>query len=68
MNIYYLPLVKKIPCPFTDMESLKAVLDGAVYLACSDASCAYVGFSYFAVIFDSDSLDIRIPFSLSMSV
>lgn len=51
------------------MESLDAViLDGAVDFACSDASCAYVSFSDFAVIIDSYSLNIGIPFSLRMSV
>ena len=50
------------------MESQIAVLDGAVDLACSDASGAYVSFSYFAIVIDSNSLNVGIPFSLGMSV
>jgi len=43
-------------------------LDGTVYFAGSDASCAYFCFSDCTVIVDSYSLNVRIPLSSSVSV
>lgn len=43
-------------------------LVGTGYLARSKATCAYVGLSDRTVFFNSNRLDIRIPFSSGMSV
>ena len=42
--------------------------DGTVYLARSEAACAYGSFSYSAVIVDPYGLDISVPFSFCMDV
>ena len=42
--------------------------DGTVYLARSEAACAYGCLSYSAVIIDPYGLDISVPFSLCMDV
>ena len=42
--------------------------DGTVYLARSEAACAYGSLSYSAVIVDPYGLDISVPFSLCMDV
>jgi hypothetical protein len=42
--------------------------DGTVYLARSEAACAYGCLSYSAVIIDPYGLDISVPFSFCMDV
>lgn len=43
-------------------------LDGTVDLIGSDASGTNISSSYCSVVIDSDSLDVRIPFSSGMSI
>ena len=42
--------------------------DGTVYLARSEAACAYGSFSYSAVIVDPYGLDVGVPFSFCMDI
>ena len=59
---------KRPSCVLTAFQDSVRILYGAVYFAGSETTCANLGSSDFAVFFDSDGLNIRIPLSSGMSV